>query len=199
MNNFDLKNVKAIIGLGNPGSKYSRNRHNIGFRVVDAIADKFDASWQERDDLQYCDIQIMSSIFSEDTESRVNRGIEVVSKDDEIQKLILIKPQTFMNTSGSIIPFLLKKGIKPDEILVVHDELEKPFGKIIVKLGGSARGHNGLRSIIGVIGPEFWRLRFGIGRPERKEDVSNYVLSNFIPEEESQIDSLIDQAINQII
>lgn len=179
MNNFELKKIKAIIGLGNPGNKYSKNRHNIGFRVVEAISDKFDGSWQERDNLDVSEIQI--------------------SFNEELIKIILIKPQTFMNDSGCVIPFLLKKGIKPEEILVVHDELEKPFGKMIIKFDGSARGHNGLRSIIGMIGSNYWRLRFGIGRPEDKSQVSNYVLSNFTPDQESKIDDLIDESINLII
>ncbi|MFH1643930.1 MAG: aminoacyl-tRNA hydrolase [bacterium] len=187
MNDFELKNIKAIVGLGNPGSKYSKNRHTIGFRVIDALADKFNGSWQDRDDLQYCDVQILSSVLPE--KQSVSNGI----------KIILVKSTTFMNASGRVLPFLLKKGIKPEEILVIHDELEKPFGKINLKFGGSAKGHNGLRSIIGMLGSDFWRLQFGIGRPEKKEDVSNYVLSNFTSEEELQLDSMIDQIINLII
>jgi PTH1 family peptidyl-tRNA hydrolase len=95
------------------------------------------------------------------------------------------------------VPFLLKKGIEPENILVVHDELEQPFGKLSFKVGGSARGHNGLRSIIEVCGQDFARLRFGIGRPENKEDVGNYVLQNF-SEDQEEIDQLIDDAVDMI-
>jgi len=101
-----------------------------------------------------------------------------------------------MNSSGKIIPSLTKQGIKPENILVIHDELEKPFGSIAIKTGGSHRGHNGLRSIIESCGAEFHRLRFGIGRPENKENVPNYVLSNFSKNE--IIEPLIDQAIEII-
>jgi PTH1 family peptidyl-tRNA hydrolase len=84
------------------------------------------------------------------------------------KKVLLIKPQAFMNSSGNVIPFLSKQGIKAENILVVHDELEQPFGKISFKVGGSARGHNGVRSIIAACGENFVRVRFGIGRPNQK-------------------------------
>lgn len=154
--NFD---IKAIIGLGNPGQKFELNRHNIGFLILDALADKYGAYWDEKSNMFVAEIDINSGEIA--------------------KKIILIKPQTFMNDSGKVIGFLQKKGIKPENILVVHDELEFPFGKIKIRQGGSARGHNGLRSIIEHCGPEFVRLRFGIGRPEQKEMVPNYVLSNF--------------------
>ncbi len=175
---FDIKNIKAIIGLGNPGQKYYKNRHNIGFRILDRIAQDYDVSWN------------ISGIMND---SRIS-----LSVNDIVQPIILIKPQTFMNDSGKAISFLQKKGIKAENILVIHDELEKSFGKIILKLGGSARGHNGLRSIINVIGYDFWRFRFGIGRPENKSDVANYVLSNFDAEEESEIDILVGESIQKI-
>ncbi len=166
--------VKAIIGLGNPGPKYKKHRHNIGFMIVDALADRYHADWQHKDQFDLAELQ-----FGD-------------------KRIMLIKPLTFMNTVGKIMPWLIKKGIKPEEMLVVHDELEKPQGNIQIRFGGSARGHNGLRSIIGVIGPEFYRLRFGIGRPERKEDVGNWVLSNFeLPQEPLQ--NLIDQAAAKVI
>ncbi len=162
--------IKAIIGLGNPGKQYEYTRHNIGFRVVDAIAQKYGASWQQRDNMLY---------------TSVNCGEK---------KVILIKPQTFMNSSGKVISWLTKQGIKPENILVVHDELEKPFGHVSVRVGGSARGHNGLRSIMEACGPDFVRLRCGIGRPERKEDVGSYVLQNF-SEPAHDVDGMIDHAL----
>ena len=167
--------IKAIIGLGNPGNKFFHTRHNIGFRILDAIAGRLHVSWGSNDLMDYAET------FMGDT-----------------GKIILIKPKTFMNSSGKVIPFLTKKGIKPEEILVVHDELEKPFGNIGIKLGGSAKGHNGLRSIIGVIGKDFWRARFGIGRPEN-QDVSDYVLDRFSPKEEQEIPALIEELIGQLL
>lgn len=164
--------IKIIIGLGNPGSKYQYTRHNIGFLVVDALAKKHHASWQKKQNYEVAEIEMNG------------------------EKIILVKPQTFMNDSGKVIPALLKQGLTTNNLLVVHDELEKPFGKVEFKTGGSHRGHNGLRSIIAACGAEFHRLRCGIGRPESKEDVPDYVLSNFSKNE--NIEPVIDQAITLI-
>ena len=113
------------------------------------------------------------------------------------KKVLLIKPLTFMNTSGRVIPFLSKRGIKPEHIVVVHDELEQPFGKVSFRIGGSARGHNGLKSIIAACGDQFARIRCGIGRPEQKEQVPQYVLQNF-SEGVAEVDRLIESAITMI-
>jgi len=168
--NFD---IKAIIGLGNPGPKYALNRHNIGFLIVDQLADRYNVFWEYRPNMEL---------------STVNIGGKNV---------LLIKPQTFMNDSGKVVPFLQKKGIKAENILVVHDELEFPFGKVKIRQGGSARGHNGLRSIIDRCGKEFVRLRFGIGRPVTKEIVSHHVLSNFT-EDNSELERLIFESVDMI-
>ncbi|MEX0940348.1 MAG: aminoacyl-tRNA hydrolase [Candidatus Babeliales bacterium] len=165
--------IKAIIGLGNPGEKHYNNRHNIGFRILDALAEAHTAYWQEKDNMLTAEVQ------------HGNR------------KVILVKPQTFMNSSSKVLPFLLKKGIKPENILVVHDELELALGVIKIKFGGSAKGHNGLRSIIEVIGKEFYRLCFGIGRPKNKEEVSEYVLSNF-QEDPAELEFQIGKAVTKI-
>lgn len=162
--------IKVIIGLGNPGKQYEYTRHNIGFRVVDTLAEKHEVSWQARENMLYATITLCDS------------------------KITLIKPQTFMNNSGAIVPWLTKQGIKPENMLVIHDELEKPFANVMVRIGGSARGHNGLRSLIQACGPDFIRLRCGIGRPERKEDVGDYVLQKF-NEPTHDIDHMIDRAI----
>ncbi len=172
---FNIHSVKAIIGLGNPGSSYYKTRHSIGFRVIDQIAQQFGVTFKQADEKEYAQVQLDS------------------------HSVYLIKPQTFMNRSGQVIPFLQKKGIKPEEILVIHDELEKEFGNISIKFSGGAKGHNGLRSIIGMMGQDFWRLRFGIGRPDSKEDVGEYVLSPFLKEEEVLISGLIDKAIKLIL
>jgi PTH1 family peptidyl-tRNA hydrolase len=170
---MEEKNIKAIIGLGNPGHQHRRNRHNIGFRVLDALAEQHQASWSEKPLMHVATIQLNN------------------------KKVLLVKPQTFMNSSGQVISFLQKKGIEAEDIMVVHDELEKKFGSIAVRQGGSHRGHNGLRSIIGSCGQDFWRIRFGIGRPENKDDVSDYVLSNFT-EESAEIDRLIGETLKII-
>ncbi len=163
---------KVIVGLGNPGPQFIFNRHNIGFRVIDALAAAHGGQWKARDTMEACQIVINGS------------------------KVLLVKPQTYMNQSGAIIPYLKKQGFGPEDALVVHDELELPFSKIVVRIGGSARGHNGLKSLINAWGEPFARLRFGIGRPERKEDVPQYVLQNF--EDRTETDQLIEQAIGVI-
>ncbi len=168
------KTIKAIIGLGNIGTKYDRTRHNIGFRVVDELAHEYHGSWSKKD------------------------LVEVATITLHDKPVLLVKPQTFMNSSGKVIPFLQKKGIKPEEILVVHDELEKPFGALATRLGGSHRGHNGLRSIIECAGADFWRLRFGIGRPDDKSEVADYVLAPFT-EKQEDITRLIHESISLIV
>ncbi len=169
-----MEKIKAIIGLGNPGPRFTTTRHNIGFETVDALADKYHGSWSSKGKME------QATIILND------------------QPILLIKPQTFMNSSGEIFTLLTKQGIKAENVLVIHDELEKPFGKLAIKDGGSHRGHNGLRSIIDHIGKEFKRLRFGIGRPVHKEDVGDYVLERFTPDERDQIEDRIHQAIDMI-
>lgn len=165
--------IKALIGLGNPGPKFVYTRHNIGFRVLDALAEKYGADWTNQHNVQKSTITIND------------------------QTLLLVKPQTFMNNSGEAIPGLKKQGIHAENILVVHDELEKPFGNVSIKQGGSAKGHNGLRSLIQYTGPDFWRVRVGIGRPQEKEQVPHYVLENFSEPQES-VESSIQKAITLI-
>jgi PTH1 family peptidyl-tRNA hydrolase len=162
--------IKAIIGLGNPGHEYYYTRHSIGFRIIDQLAENMGSSWNTNEKLSWC------TIASNNT------------------TILLIKPQTYMNNSGDALPFLQKKGIKPEEIIVIHDELELPFGATALKFGGSARGHNGLKSIIAHIGDSFSRLRFGIGRPAQREDVPHYVLAPF-----SEKTELVNEKINASI
>ncbi|HBR70492.1 TPA: aminoacyl-tRNA hydrolase [Candidatus Dependentiae bacterium] len=167
------KEIKGIIGLGNPGPKFSYNRHNIGFLVVDALADKYHGEWQNSELLEYAVIDING------------------------KSIYLVKPQTFMNASGKISSWLKKKGISEENVIVVHDDLERPFGKVTLKIGGSAQGHNGVKSLIELLGINFYRIRCGIGRPEKKSDVSDYVLSNFV-EGEPNVEEMIQAAIRQI-
>lgn len=111
--------------------------------------------------------------------------------------LIYLKPQTFMNRSGdSVLAALSFHKIKPEDLLVIHDELDLPFGTIKFKKSGGHAGHNGLRDIMRLIGPDFNRIRIGIGKPENKNQVADYVLSPFSSLEESQLPDLIEQAVN---
>ncbi len=173
---YDKDQIRAIIGLGNPGAKYYKTRHSIGFRVLDELARVNGSSWQENNNMMYASVS----------------GIA-------LQTVYLIKPQTFMNTSGEVMPWLNKKGIKGNQIIVVHDELEKSFGVNSIKFSGSAKGHNGLRSIIGMIGQDFWRLRFGIGRPQAETSVSDYVLNPFSQKEEQQLLTLLPDACGLLV
>ena len=173
MNQFPSLDIKAIIGLGNPGPKYYYTRHNIGFRILDELAKAYSLSWQTKENMEIANLTL------------------------DGHKIILIKPQTFMNDSGRVIPGLLKQGIKAENILVVHDELEQPFGAIKIRQGGSARGHNGLKSIIAACGDQFARVRFGIARPAIKEDVPNYVLEKF-KENPAELENYIQQAVQVI-
>lgn len=166
--------IKAIIGLGNPGPKFNYTRHNIGFMVLDALAAEFDTDFRS-----------------------ANSNLELAELYINDKDILLLKPQTFMNTSGLVIPYLTKKGIKAENILVVHDELEIDFGTVKLRQGGSARGHNGLRSIIATCGPDFWRLRVGIGRPEDNTPVGDFVLQKF-SEDRDLVDDMIQTAVEQI-
>lgn len=167
-----MKNqYKAIVGLGNPGANHYFDRHSIGFRVLDQIADELNANWKTSGDFEYALVSY--------------QGLN----------LILAKPLTYMNNSGLVIPFLKKKGVEASQVIVVHDELELAFGKVAFKVGGSAKGHNGLRSIISHAGTDtFARIRYGIGRPEQKEDVPDFVLQPF-SEPKNQVDNVISSAV----
>lgn len=164
------KNIKAIVGLGNPGPKYAFTPHNIGFLILDHIAQTAQATWTEKQNMLQATIQING------------------------QDILLVKPQTFMNNSGEVLKYLHKQGIKQENILIVHDEIDFPFGKISVKDGGSARGHNGLRSFIAHGSENFLRLRCGVGRPDSPADVGTFVTDKF-KESNDQVQTLIDKAI----
>ncbi len=180
---YDKSKIRAIIGLGNPGAKYYKTRHSIGFRIIDELAKTLYAEWQMSHDMEHAQVKLSLDPYA----------------SEDLAPVHFVKPLTYMNNSGKVLSYLLKKGIKPDQILVIHDELEKSFGHIRVKFGGSAKGHNGLRSIIDRIGKDFWRLPFGIGRPEDKSQVGDYVLKPFVPEEEKELGSLVGQAVRLVL
>jgi PTH1 family peptidyl-tRNA hydrolase len=173
VNKHDKAPIKIILGLGNPGKQFHHTRHNIGFLVLDELGSKYGAVWSTVKDKEVAEIAIDGN------------------------KITLVKPQTFMNSSGKVLPSLLKQGLSAHNVLVVHDELEKPFGVVDIKQGGSHRGHNGLRSLMEFCGQDFMRVRCGIGRPVHKEDVADYVLSNFI-ESDNDVEAMINKAITMI-
>jgi PTH1 family peptidyl-tRNA hydrolase len=149
--------MRLIVGLGNPGSRYARNRHNIGFMAAAAIARRFG-------------VPAPRSRFKGVLAEGVIAG----------ERRLLLWPQTFMNASGEAVQAAMSfYKIPPGDIVVLHDELDLRPGKVRVKRGGGAAGHNGLRSIDALIGPNYWRVRLGIGHPGSKELVLPYVLQNF--------------------
>lgn len=177
--------MKLVVGLGNPGPSYARNRHNVGFRCVDYLARQHSIGWSRRTLYQWA--------------GGTADGVGVV----------LAKPRTFMNLSGQAVASLAHTfRLKPADILVVHDDLDLPLGKLRFKMGGSAAGHKGAESTIAALGSrDFPRLRIGIGRPPegeglspeaRAEAVIRYVLSDFSREEEAVIQESVDRAAEAV-
>jgi PTH1 family peptidyl-tRNA hydrolase len=169
--------MKRICGLGNPGREYLRTRHNIGFQILEALCQRFK-------------VELRQHKF----EALLGQGL--VGN----VRTLFIEPQTFMNLSGRSIAAAAEFfKIEPQDTLVLHDELDLPFGRIQLKGGGGPGGHNGLKSIIEWWGADsFDRLRFGIGRPplsQEQEDVTGYVLSGFTPEERQALSPLIEHAV----
>lgn len=170
--------IKLIVGLGNPGTEYEATRHNVGFWLVDELARLWNAHL--RDEKKYHG-QVARTTFS---------GSD----------LWLLKPTTYMNLSGVAVGALAQfYKIKPDEILVVHDELDIPCGKIRVKLGGGNGGHNGLKDIQTKLGTaDFYRLRLGIGHPGDRNLVSAYVLGRPSPDDREQILDSITKSLDTL-
>ena len=162
--------MKLFVGLGNPGENYCKNRHNIGFMAIDAIVNRHGgSSWRQK-------FQGLA------TEVTLNR-----------EKLIFLKPSTFMNLSGQSVSEASRFYKLPSsEICVFHDELDLPFMKIKTKIGGGHAGHNGLRSIQQHLGPDYFRVRIGVGHPGDKAKVASYVLNNFPKNNEAELKFLLD-------
>lgn len=169
--------MKLVVGLGNPGTKYARNRHNVGFMVADRLASDFRfPEWKDK--------------FN----GRFTKG--TIEGED----VVILEPLTYMNESGksvqAAVAFFHVDAKK--ELVVLHDELEQPFADVRVKVGGGHGGHNGLRSIAGVLGPDFARVRIGIGRPPAgfRGEVADYVLSNFDPIEDAMVPDVVSKSID---
>lgn len=166
--------MHLIVGLGNPGAQYAKNRHNIGFMLIDELvrAGNFGPEKKQFDGL------------SHEGTIETPKGVE---------KLLALKPQTYMNNSGlSVAKALQFYKLKPEQIIVFHDELDLAPGRLRMKRGGGHAGHNGLRSIMQHIGPNFMRGRMGIGHPGVKEMVLNWVLADFAKSEQAWVNALND-------
>ncbi len=155
-----------LVGLGNPGPEYALTRHNIGFMAIDALAGAV-------------------SFTSKFHGSVANATIEG-------EKVVFLKPQTFMNLSGkSVQAAMAFYKIPPENVIVFHDELDLPLGKIRIKQGGGANGHNGLKDIDQMVGVNYWRIRLGIGHPGMKEQVHGHVLSKFSADEMAEVEKVM--------
>jgi peptidyl-tRNA hydrolase, PTH1 family len=161
--------MRLFVGLGNPGAKYARNRHNIGYMAVESIATAHGfGPWRAKFQGQLAEGRLGS------------------------EKVLLLKPETFMNRSGQSVGEALRfYKLEPADVVVFHDELDLAPGRLRFKQGGGHAGHNGLRSIHGHIGEGYGRVRLGIGHPGRKELVSAYVLHDFARADEAWLDDLM--------
>lgn len=163
-----------LVGLGNPGPKYAFNRHNIGFMAVDAIIHRHSFS-PER--------QRFQGLVSEGTLGG--------------EKVVALKPMTYMNESGRSVGEAMRfYKLEPDQVVVLHDELDLPEGKLRIKLGGGHGGHNGLRSIDAHIGQTYRRVRLGIGHPGDKDRVLGYVLGDFSKAEMKWLEPFLDAIVD---
>lgn len=170
-----MKAMKIIVGLGNPGPQYAANRHNIGFMAVDALHRKHPfGPWSKKFKAQIAEGEIAG------------------------EKVLLMKPQTFMNLSGEAVGEAMRfYKLGPGDIIAIHDELDLPAGKVKLKVGGGHGGHNGLKSLDAHCGRDYKRLRLGIGHPGSKELVHNHVLGDFAKVDQGWLDEMMDDiAIN---
>jgi peptidyl-tRNA hydrolase, PTH1 family len=168
-NGFDM--TKLIVGLGNPGLRYANTRHNAGFMVLDELA--------RRNALNF----------------RANK----LADETKLGQITLIKPITFMNLSGQAVQaYQTKLGVKPEEILLVHDDLDMPFGRLRFKHNGGAGGQRGVQDTIQRIGANFLRLKIGISRPPERWTVENWVLSKFAEDEKALLDKVISAGADAV-
>jgi PTH1 family peptidyl-tRNA hydrolase len=173
-----MKNIKLIVGLGNPGKSYANNRHNFGYMVVDSLVQK---------------LKLEEISTNKNYEAAIWRP-----KPDE--KILIVKPLTFMNNSGLVVSELMRFfKIGEDETVVIHDDLDLPLGTVRMRQGGGSGGHRGVESINLVFGNDnFKRIKLGINRPPEHLPVEDYVLQNFSKDEQNDVDKVVDQ-VGQIV
>ncbi len=167
-----------MVGLGNPGEEYADTRHNVGFMVVDRIAEKINADFCEK----VC-------------------GSAVARADLADEELVLAKPLTYMNRSGSAVSALLGKfSLAKEELTVIHDDIDIPLGKIKEKTGGGSAGHNGIESVTSALGSgDFRRVRIGVGRPPEGVDPADYVLCPFDDDEKEIVAQILEEGYRRAI
>lgn len=168
--------MKIVVGLGNPGNQYKETRHNIGFQVVDELARRWSvAAWKRRYEAE-------------------------VSEHRAIGPVLLVKPQTYMNLSGSSVREAAKfYKTPPEDIIVIHDDLDLPSGRLRIRERGGSGGHRGIESILAQLGSdEFVRVRFGVGRPPEGWESADYVLGRFAAEEQALIREAVGKAADAV-
>lgn len=167
-----------IVGLGNPGDRYAQTRHNAGFCVLDRVAEKLGGR------IDYAQFQALTG-----------------RARWEGEEFLLAKPQTFMNLSGVAVKGILNKyRIQPSQLVVVHDDMDLPVGRLRLRLGGSPAGHRGLISIIQEIGTgDFYRVKLGIGHPVEREDVKEYVLNSFPSPERKTVEQAMARGAEAVL
>jgi len=168
--------VRAVVGLGNPGARYAATRHNLGFLVVDAFAEGLRPVWS----------------------SDASYGYAVVASEG--QEVALVKPATFMNSSGVAVKEALSRfGATPEDLLVIVDDVQLPLGRIRIRRRGSDGGHNGLLSIVECLGTTaFPRLRLGVGAPPEGEEMIDFVLGVFAPHEREAVSEMVGRATDAL-
>ena len=165
-----------LVGLGNPGAEFAQHRHNVGFMALQRIAERHGFG------------TVKSRFKGMTVEGRIAG-----------KKVLALKPTTFMNRSGDAVAEAVQfYKVPPGRVIVLYDELDLAPGKMKVKLGGGAAGHNGIRSIDGAIGPDFWRVRIGIGHPGHKDLVHGYVLHAFAKADKDWLDPMLDAIADEI-
>lgn len=169
-----MQNIQLLVGLGNPGDKYEATRHNAGFWWIDQLASQTNSK-----------LTLDAKMFG------------ITGKLNKAQDVWLLKPATFMNASGKAVVALANYyKILPEQILVIHDELDLPPNTVKLKKGGGHGGHNGLKDITSALDTaDFWRLRLGIGHPGERNEVINFVLKAPLKDEQSEINQCIDDSL----
>ncbi len=167
--------MKMIVGLGNPSEKYANTRHNVGFMVLDALANDVGIrAWRSRDSA-------------------------LIAEWRETEQVLLVKPQTYMNRSGDAVgPLARWYKISEEDIVVIHDDLDLPCGKLRLREKGGTGGHHGVESVLHHVGANFIRVKIGIGRPQPGREVVDYVLTSFTGEERQLLTQATAQAIAAI-
>ena len=174
-----------VVGLGNPGAQYAGNRHNVGQMVLDLLAERVGAQFSRHARAQ--------AVVAEGR-------LGVLPGGRPGPRVVLAKPTTYMNTSGGPVSGLAKYyGVEPEQVLVVHDEVDIPFDTIKLKTGGGEGGHNGLRDISKALGTkDYVRVRVGVGRPPGRMDTADFVLKDFTATEKKDLPMLVDDAADAV-